>query len=148
MSNSIKKKILKVIKYSFIGIAIFLVVFSLAIYLGFDVKRMQDDIEKTYSTSFLDANGVLMDVFMNDDEQWHIKVEDDIPENLRDAVITYEDKNFYSHHGVDFLAIGRAFVKNASGNKRSGASTITMQVAKLSAPKKRTYIKRLLHPLH
>ena len=108
------------------------------------MKRMQDDIEKTYSTSFLDANGVLMDVFMNDDEQWHIKVEDDIPENLRDAVITYEDKNFYSHHGVDFLAIGRAFVKNASGNKRSGASTITMQVAKLSAPKKRTYINKFI----
>ena len=105
---------------------------------------MQCDIEERYSTSLLDANGKLMDVFLNDEEQWHLKVEDEIPTNLRDAVITYEDKNFYTHHGVDFLAIFRAIVKNLSGSKRSGASTITMQVAKLSKPKKRTYINKYI----
>ena len=105
---------------------------------------MQDDIEKNYSTSLLDANGELMDVFLNDEEQWHLKVEDEIPVNLREAVITYEDKNFYTHHGVDFLAIIRAIVKNVSGSKRSGASTITMQIAKLSKPKKRTYINKYI----
>ena len=105
---------------------------------------MQEDIEKNYSTCLLDASGKLMDVFMNDDEQWHLKVEDDIPENLRTAVLTYEDKNFYSHKGVDFLAIIRALVNNISGSKRSGASTITMQVAKLSIPKKRTYINKYI----
>ena len=87
---------------------------------------MQDDIEKRYSTSILDTNGKLMDVFLNEDEQWQLKVEGDVPDNLREAVLTCEDKNFYTHHGVDILAIGRAFKNNLLGRKRSGASTITM----------------------
>lgn len=85
-----------------------------------------------------------MDVFLTSDEQWHLKVEDEIPDNLREAVITYEDKNFNSHHGVDIFAIFRAFKNNLLGKKRSGASTITMQVVKLAMPKKRTYINKFL----
>ena len=121
-----------------------LTIFSLAIFISFDVTKMQEDIEKRYSTSVLDANGKLMDVFLTDDEQWHLKVEDDVANNLKEAVLTYEDKNFNTHHGVDFLAIVRAFRNNFIGRKRSGASTITMQVAKLSAPKKRTYINKFI----
>ena len=121
-----------------------LTIFSLAIFLSFDVTKMKEDIEKKYSTSILDANGKLMDVFLTDDEQWHLKVEDDVANNLKEAVLTYEDKNFNTHHGVDFLAIVRAFRNNFIGRKRSGASTITMQVAKLSAPKKRTYINKFI----
>ena len=121
-----------------------LTIFSLAIFISFDVTKMQEDIEKRYSTSVLDANGKLMDVFLTDDEQWHLKVEDDVAENLKEAVLTYEDKNFNTHHGVDFLAIARAFKNNFIGKKRSGASTITMQVAKLASPKKRTYINKFM----
>ena len=109
---------------------------------------MQDDIEKRYSTSILDANGKLMDVFLNEDEQWQLKVEGDVPDNLREAVLTCEDKNFYTHHGVDILAIGRAFKNNLLGRKRSGASTITMQVAKLAIPKKRTYFNKFVEIIH
>ena len=105
---------------------------------------MQDDIEERYSTAILDANGNLMDVFLNDEEQWHLKIEDEVQDNLKNAVITYEDKNFYRHHGVDFLAIARAFRNNLNGVRRSGASTITMQVAKLAYPKKRTYINKYI----
>ena len=121
-----------------------LVVFSLSIFISFDVSKMQEDIEKKYSTSILDANGKLMDVFLTGDEQWHLKVEGDVSENLKEAVLTYEDKNFNTHHGVDLLAIVRAFKNNFIGRKRSGASTITMQVAKLANPKKRTYINKFI----
>ncbi len=85
-----------------------------------------------------------MDVFLSDEEQWHLKVEDDVQDNLKSAVITYEDKNFEKHFGVDFLAIFRAIKDNSLGRKRSGASTITMQVAKLAYPKKRTYINKYI----
>ena len=105
---------------------------------------MQTNIEENYSTSILDADGKLMDVFLTSDEQWHLKVEDDVPDNLREAVITYEDKSFNTHHGVNFLAIVRAAKNNLLGRKRSGASTITMQVAKLAAPKKRTYLNKFI----
>ena len=107
-----------------------------------------DDIEKRYSTSLLDSDGKLMDVFLNDEEQWHIKIEDDVESNFIDAVITYEDKNFYNHIGIDLLSIARAFVNNMKGMKRSGASTITMQVAKMAIPKKRTYFNKYIEILH
>ncbi|MEE8334676.1 MAG: transglycosylase domain-containing protein, partial [Alphaproteobacteria bacterium] len=59
---------------------------------------------------------------------------DAIPKLLIKAVLSAEDKNFYSHPGVDFIGVARAVVTNLSrlgGNKRPvGASTITQQVAK------------------
>ena len=119
-------------------------IFSVFVFLSFDVNKMQNEIENRYSTSILDANGKLMDVFLNDKEQWHLKIEDEVPDNLRTAVITYEDKNFYKHFGVDFLAIGRAFYNNFFGKRRSGASTITMQVAKFAKPKKRNYLNKFI----
>lgn len=117
---------------------------SAIIFFSFDVDKMQEDIEKRYSVSILDANGRLMDVFLNDDEQWHLKIEGDVQDNLKEAVLTYEDKNFYKHIGVDIFALGRALKDNFLGLKRSGASTITMQVAKLAYPKKRTYINKYI----
>ena len=58
----------------------------------------------------------------------------DIPEDVKNAFISAEDKNFYRHFGVDPSGILRAFIKNVSNiftDKRpEGASTITQQVAK------------------
>lgn len=55
----------------------------------------------------------------------------DIPKPLLEALISSEDKNFYSHHGVDIEAIARAIVQNiSSGHVESGASTITSQLVK------------------
>jgi penicillin-binding protein 1A len=59
---------------------------------------------------------------------------EDIPENVKLAFIAAEDKNFYTHYGVDLKGILRAVINNAANiftNKRpQGASTITQQVAK------------------
>ena len=59
---------------------------------------------------------------------------EDIPENLKLAFIAAEDKNFYTHYGVDLMGILRAAINNTANiftNKRpQGASTITQQVAK------------------
>ncbi|MCU5788799.1 transglycosylase domain-containing protein, partial [Alloalcanivorax marinus] len=50
----------------------------------------------------------------------------------RRALITFEDRRFYAHPGVDPLAIGRAAVANArAGRVVSGGSTLTMQLARL-----------------
>tara|TARA_X000000368_G_C23058158_1_gene725134 strand:- start:4090 stop:6495 length:2406 start_codon:yes stop_codon:yes gene_type:complete len=58
----------------------------------------------------------------------------DVPENVKLAFIAAEDKNFYTHYGVDLIGILRATITNTSNiftNKRpQGASTITQQVAK------------------
>ncbi|MCL4678787.1 MAG: penicillin-binding protein 1A [Alphaproteobacteria bacterium] len=57
-----------------------------------------------------------------------------IPEIVKNAFIAAEDKNFYKHSGVDFIATARALITNlrnrGTGRRPQGASTITQQVAK------------------
>jgi penicillin-binding protein 1A len=61
---------------------------------------------------------------------------DEIPELVKNAFISAEDKNFYTHPGVDAVGIGKALTRfamaRASGRsvRLSGASTITQQVMK------------------
>lgn len=61
-----------------------------------------------------------------------VKIDDpaDIPPLFRDAVIASEDKRFFSHRGVDKEAIVRAGSLQLAGLSKSGASTLTMQLAK------------------
>lgn len=57
-----------------------------------------------------------------------------IPTDLIHATLAAEDKRFFSHGGVDLLAVGRALWDNmVSGRVVSGASTLTQQLAKVSA---------------
>ena len=56
---------------------------------------------------------------------------EDIPEELRQAIIAIEDHNFYDHHGVDLVGIARAFINNIiEGRRAQGGSTITQQLAR------------------
>lgn len=57
---------------------------------------------------------------------------DDIPQNLRDATVALEDKNFYNHHGFDPLGILRSAGINIASDKQVGGSTITQQFVKLA----------------
>lgn len=58
----------------------------------------------------------------------------DVPDHVRAAFISAEDKNFYDHYGVDWVQFGKALVQNAqavaSGNRVRGGSTLTMQTVK------------------
>ncbi|NKB69269.1 MAG: penicillin-binding protein 1C [Candidatus Latescibacteria bacterium] len=95
-----------------------------------------------YSTALVDRHGHLLRVFLNGQEQWHLAPQPEAPiaAKLERAVLTFEDRRFYYHPGVDPLALGRALGQNArAGRVISGASTITMQVARLMAPKARTW---------
>ena len=60
--------------------------------------------------------------------------ENRIPEDIKNAFLASEDKNFYDHYGIDIIAIFRAFLTNIiniNSNRRVvGASTITQQVVK------------------
>lgn len=56
---------------------------------------------------------------------------EEIPETLRNAILTAEDQRFFYHPGVDVKGIGRAFYVNLTGNEiTQGASTITQQLVK------------------
>ena len=57
-----------------------------------------------------------------------------VPDMVKQAYLSAEDKNFYNHNGIDFFALGRAVVTNVqnfgTSRRQVGASTITQQVAK------------------
>lgn len=131
----------KILKSSiFIGLLLFL--FLVCVFFSFDEKELLNTFNSRYSKVLYDKNKEILSAFINDDEQWHIR-SDDIPSRLKTAVIEYEDKNFYSHFGVDFLAILRALKNNILTDRRSGASTISMQVVKLGSDNQRTYLNKI-----
>jgi penicillin-binding protein 1A len=70
---------------------------------------------------------------------------DQIPQHVINAFLAAEDASFFSHGGVNIIAIARAAVKNfTSGKVRQGASTITQQVAKtFFLSPERTIIRKL-----
>ena len=87
----------------------------------------------TYSRAYLDKDENLLRLTLAEDDRYRLYTKlDDISQTLVDATVLYEDKNFYQHGGVNFPAIARAFwTTYISGSRRVGASTITMQVARL-----------------
>lgn len=105
---------------------------------------LPDEIE--YSTIVTDNKGEVVHAFLTKDEKWRMKTSlDEISPLLRKTIIEKEDQYFYYHPGVNPLAIGRAMVKNIFRLKRtSGASTITMQVARALEPRRRTYFNKLV----
>ena len=54
----------------------------------------------------------------------------DIPQVMKDAVLSAEDSRFYEHGGVDYKGVARAALENLRDARSQGASTITMQVAR------------------
>ena len=57
---------------------------------------------------------------------------DQISPAMRDAIIAAEDHAFYRHHGVDLKGFLRALVSNGTGGPKQGASTLTMQLVRMS----------------
>src|SRR5581483_9240404 len=75
------------------------------------------------------ADGVLMGEF--GEERRAIVSIDDVPVELKHAIISAEDERFYQHPGIDYVGVMRAAYANlVARGRRQGASTITMQVAR------------------
>ena len=129
-----KQKILLLVKRFVIVIVCLFLLFILLNFLF----PLRDKVE--YTTIVTDAKGNLVNAFLTKDEKWRMKTElGEISPLLRKTIVAKEDKYFYYHRGINPVAVGRAFFKNIFRAKRtSGASTITMQVAKALEPRKRT----------
>ncbi len=132
------------LKKLFLGSTLFLVLFYLAIPLPSPL------FETDYSTLVLDTDGKILRVFLNENQQFCFPPNKNlqIPQKLKRAVLNFEDKHFYHHPGVNPFSLARSFYHNLkSEGVVSGASTITMQVARLIKPKSRTYLNKLLEIL-
>jgi penicillin-binding protein 1C len=135
-----KKHIITFLKR--IGIA-FVGLFLLFLLLNL-LFPLKDKIE--YSTIITDKNGELINAYLTKDQKWRMKTElKEISPLLRKTIIAKEDKYFYYHPGVNPFAVIRAAFKNIFRLKRtSGASTITMQVARALEPRKRNLLSKMI----
>lgn len=85
------------------------------------------------STLLYSAEGELLGARIAPDGQWRFPVADSLPDKFVDCLLTYEDKRFFYHPGIDPAAIFRAIRLNGkAGRVVSGGSTLTMQLARIA----------------
>jgi penicillin-binding protein 1C len=100
-----------------------------------DLSRLDDS-----SRLVLAADGSLLRGFTTESGVWRLPADPDAVDPVyMTMLLAWEDQRFHRHPGIDPLAVGRAFGQMVGhGRVVSGASTITMQTARLLEPKRRT----------
>ena len=122
----------------------------LAAFLAFALDRLFPlPPAPQYSPLVLAADGTVLHAYLNPTQKWRMKTElPEITPALQKAIIAKEDRYFRYHFGINPLAIAQAAGRNIFRKGRTtGASTITMQVARLLEPKERTFKNKLLEML-
>ena len=90
-------------------------------------------LSRPYSVRYYDRNGMLLQITPLEQGLRREKPKE-IPLSVKDVFVFSEDRRFYTHPGVDVFSIARALFQNVTEGRRvSGASTITMQLARLIA---------------
>ena len=127
----------KLWKKILIGIAAFVTVAMVAIiaifaYYGATAPTIQaSDLEGATETKILDKDGEL--IYSLGGEKRDLITSEQVPQLLKDAITSIEDKRFYSHMGIDPIRIAGSFLRNAkAGQITQGGSTITQQLVKLA----------------
>jgi penicillin-binding protein 1C len=102
-----------------------------------------------FSTVVEARDGSLLGARIADDGQWRFPPPAAIPRKFEKAALTFEDRYYYYHPGINLLSAIRAFYQNIkAGRIVSGGSTITMQVARLSrGNRRRTYPGKIIEML-
>lgn len=87
----------------------------------------------TFSKSFFLRDGTLARFTTSYDDKYRLFIPlENIPKEMQEAVLLYEDKHFYKHFGVNFISLVRAFKETyINKSRRMGASTVTMQTARI-----------------
>ncbi|MRD73382.1 PBP1A family penicillin-binding protein [Rhodocyclus tenuis] len=129
-----------------IGIALVAIVLALA-YPNLPSLEALTDYQPKIPLRVFSADGALIGEF--GEERRAVVHIADVPDVMKQAILSAEDERFYQHGGIDTLGVLRAAYSNIiGGGKRQGASTITQQVARnffLSAEK--TYTRKLYEVL-
>lgn len=80
-----------------------------------------------------DSNDQLLGARIAKDGQWRFPHRVQVPEKFERAIITFEDKRFHKHFGIDLIGLGRAIRQNMKAKTIvSGGSTISMQVMRMA----------------
>lgn len=101
--------------------------------IGYYFSLPQTLFHDPYSTVLEERKGKLLGALIAGDGQWRFPQGKEVPDKFKETIITFEDKRFYRHPGIDVLALVRAANQNfKSGRIISGGSTLTMQVIRLA----------------
>jgi penicillin-binding protein 1C len=102
-----------------------------------------------FSTTVEARDGSLLGARVADDGQWRFPGIDKVPEKFEKSLLTFEDRYFYLHPGINPVSVGRAMISNLKAGKIvSGGSTITMQVARISrGNRSRNYVEKIIEML-
>lgn len=102
-------------------------------------------LNKPLSTRIYDRNHHLLNLKLSSDGFLRIAIKkEELSKNIKKIVLGYEDQYFYNHFGINPLSIVRALWFNISNQRKIGASTITMQVARMMHHKPRTLSQKLI----
>ena len=86
-----------------------------------------------YGRVVLDAKGNILRIVLSKDDKYRLKINfDQIPHEVISLLLHYEDKFFYYHPGVNLFALLRSSFSTLTGQRKFGASTVTMQVARMA----------------
>ncbi|MGB2762396.1 MAG: PBP1A family penicillin-binding protein [Minisyncoccales bacterium] len=127
------KKLAKFLVFCFSFL--FFVFCFLFFYYAKDLPRPENFMEKQFieSTKIYDRTGEVLLYNIYGEEKRTIIALDAVPEQLIQAIITAEDRNFYKHHGIDYRGVMRAILVNLKLKKPAqGGSTITQQLIRSS----------------
>lgn len=83
------------------------------------------------STKIFDRNGDVVYEIYTDRKRTPIDIKE-VPDYLKEATISIEDKNFYKHKGIDILGVARGLSKTVTSGRAEGGSTLTQQLVKNS----------------
>ena len=134
----------------FVGVSL-LVLFFVCVWNGWvgympDMEELQNPINK-YASQVYSSDGKLIGTW-NENKANRIAVDyNSLSPHIVHALVATEDERFYTHSGIDFIALGRAIVKRGMMGQESagGGSTITQQLAKqLFSEKAHNTLERLL----
>lgn len=109
-------------------------------YYPVDISKVQNQ-----SRIVTDKDGAWLYAQMNREDKWRFALDiKQVDPSYIAMLLAFEDKNFYQHFGVDIKAMSRAIWQLLTEQRIvSGASTITMQLARLLKPKPRTLLSKL-----
>lgn len=129
-----------------IGIAIGLIILVLA-YPNLPSLEVLTDYRPKIPLRVFTADGFLIGEF-GEERRAVVRIQN-VPDVMKQAILSAEDDRFYQHGGIDYIGILRAAAANfVGGGKRQGASTITQQVARnFFLTGEKTYTRKLYEVL-
>ncbi|MBA2661599.1 MAG: penicillin-binding protein 1C [Bradymonadaceae bacterium] len=133
-------------KRALLYIAIAITLLLAALLTAARLTPLPERLNERDSTVITWADGQPAHVFLAPDGRWRLTTRlADVDPHYIGALISFEDRRFYTHHGVDPIAVVRAARSNLTqGRVVSGASTLTMQLVRMVEPRPRTLRSKLV----